>query len=938
MGNNANWVAGVDYPVWMKERSLATLKGGYLMGDETPKDAMMRIARRVDEIIPSKVYNGDLKQAVFDSMWNQEVSPSSPVWSNFGHKRGLPISCLTANSWINTRKEGGKQIKNIKIGDEVLTHKGRWRKVIDLQNRMSSDDLYKLKVSSRTTPIQITGNHPVLTNLGWVRVDELNPSIHYIATNNTLEYEGSKKYIELGDTSNNSASSKVEITSDLAWALGLWFAEGSIILDGKKNPSGIKITMGTNEEETLNRFKSIMENSFNLVGKLLNIEAVRKDDSTQSWSDVRFYSKDLGNYFLNNYGKDCRVKNLDENLKTLEVEHLKELFKGFYKGDGRKTTKTQSFGLANPKLAMSLYEVGLKCGYQMGLRLDGKPGKLSTTDGIHTVYIYCNQGELKDTREVNKRSGIPFNDGNRYCSFTLTKLDHNERVYDLTVEEDHSFSVAGVVVHNCFGSYIGDSISSIYGGLAENAKMSQLGGGTSSYWGDVRARGSAISNQTGSTGGPMEFLSNYDGMITKVSQGGTRRGSHASYMDFSHGDILDFLEIKRVGCEIQNLFTGVVISQDDIEDIYRGDERALKVWSKILESRNHTGMPYLLFKDNANDGKTTPPWYGLKKTQIKASNLCNEIMLPSNEYESFVCCLLSMNLTTYDSWKHKDSVQIANIMLEAILEDFIMKTTGIDEMQKSRRFAQRHRAVGLGALGFHSYLQAKGQPFTGMYSTAITRQMFNHIKTESRKSSKNLAKILGNAPIVEEYNKKYGTNHLARHSTLMAIAPTVSNATIGGGMSAGIEPLPSNYYSQKSAKGNFTVVNQHLEDLIKNKYPVYDNPDTWDSIRLNQGSVQHLSWMEEHDRNVFKTFSEINQFELVRLAAVRQEYIDQGQSLNVFIAPDTKPELISALYLMGAELGIKGFYYQRSSNILRDKGSNRGELSMDPVACDSCDG
>jgi len=216
--------------------------------------------------------------------------------------------------------------------------------------------------------------------------------------------------------------------------------------------------------------------------------------------------------------------------------------------------------------------------------------------------------------------------------------------------------------------------------------------------------------------------------------------------------------------------------------------------------------------------------------------------------------------------------------------------------------------------------------------------MFNHIKTESRKSSKNLANLLGNAPIVEEYNKKFGTNHLARHATLMAIAPTVSNSTIAGGVSAGIEPLPSNYYSQKSAKGNFTVINEDLQILISRKYPEYDNPTTWDIIRSDQGSVQSLEWMDEFDREVFKTFKEINQFELVRLAGVRQEYIDQGQSLNVIVEPDTDPALISALYMMGAELGIKGFYYQRSSNILRTKGAGGDIMSMDPNACVSCDG
>lgn len=298
-----------------------------------------------------------------------------------------------------------------------------------------------------------------------------------------------------------------------------------------------------------------------------------------------------------------------------------------------------------------------------------------------------------------------------------------------------------------------------------------------------------------------------------------------------------------------------------------------------------------------------------------------------------------MNLTTYDTWKNNDSVQIANIMLEAILEDFIIKTTGITEMQKSRRFAQRHRAVGIGALGFATYLQAKNQPFTGMYATAITKQMFNYIKQESRKSSRELAKVLGNAPMVEEYNKKFGTKHLARHSTLMAIAPTVSNSTISGGVSAGIEPLPSNYYSQKSAKGNFTVINKALQSLITDKYPENDTVETWESIRDHQGSVQQLDWMIDADKEVFKTFSEINQFELVRLAAVRQEYIDQGQSLNVHIAPDTDPKLISALYLMGAELGIKGFYYQRSTSILRNtSGVGGGALAMDPIDCGACDG
>jgi ribonucleoside-diphosphate reductase alpha chain len=240
-------------------------------------------------------------------------------------------------------------------------------------------------------------------------------------------------------------------------------------------------------------------------------------------------------------------------------------------------------------------------------------------------------------------------------------------------------------------------------------------------------------------------------------------------------------------------------------------------------------------------------------------------------------------------------------------------------------------------LGYASYLQSKHQPYVGLYSTAITKKMMGILRSKAEDSSRNLAIHLGNAPIINEYNERTGSNVLQRHSTLLAIAPTTSNATIGGGVTPSTEPGASNYFVQKSAKGNFTVVNPYLKELMETEYKEHDTIDTWDSIRSHGGSVQHLTWMAPEDREVFLTISEINQFELVRLAAVRQQFIDQGQSLNVHIAPDTDPKLVSALYLMGAELGIKSFYYQRSSNILRDKSGN-SILTMDAEACSSCSG
>lgn len=297
-----------------------------------------------------------------------------------------------------------------------------------------------------------------------------------------------------------------------------------------------------------------------------------------------------------------------------------------------------------------------------------------------------------------------------------------------------------------------------------------------------------------------------------------------------------------------------------------------------------------------------------------------------------------MNAVTWNEWKDTDAVQVAIIMQEAILEDFIIKTTGIDEMIKSRRFAINNRAVGLGLLGYASLIQSMNHPFTGLQSTILTRRIFSHMKSEAEKRSEIIASKLGSAPKINEYNIRYGKNVVRRHTTLLAVAPTTSNATIAGGVSPGIEPLASNYYVQKSAKGNFTIINKYLKELISNKYSAHDTMDTWESIRNNSGSVQHLTWMEEEDKEVYLTFSEINQFELVRLAAVRQSFLDQSQSLNIHISPDTDPKMVSSLYLMGEMLGIKSFYYQRSTNILRDKNGTGSTLQMDPESCTSCSG
>jgi ribonucleoside-diphosphate reductase alpha chain len=480
----------------------------------------------------------------------------------------------------------------------------------------------------------------------------------------------------------------------------------------------------------------------------------------------------------------------------------------------------------------------------------------------------------------------------------------------------------------CFSTFIPDSLDGIFDVVAEVAMESKLGGGTSSYAGALRPRGAKIGKSQGKSDGPKSFLEIIDKTIGRVTQGLSRRGSHAVYQDFSHKDINEHLNIKTPGDPIQDLFTGVVISKEDINNIYKGNNLALITWSKVLESRNKTGIPYITFKDNINYHNSTPEWY--KGLLTGSSNLCTEIMLLLSEYESFVCCLMSKNVEKYDEWKDTNSTELAIEMLDAVITEFINKARTVKHMEKAVRFAERHRALGLGILGWHSYLQSKNQPFIGIFANSMTRNIMSQIKSQAESASEKLAIEFGNAPFIDEYNKKTGKNIKRRHTTLLAIAPTTSNADIQN-TSAGIEPIMANIYSYKGAKGNFIIKNKHLE--FKFKELGQDTKAVWESIKENSGSVQHLDFLTSDDKEVFLTFKEINQFSIIEQAALRQNYVDQGQSLNVNIPPDTDPKIISKLYLYAYELGIKSLYYQRSESLSRS-----GLASMEAAACESCAG
>jgi len=495
-----------------------------------------------------------------------------------------------------------------------------------------------------------------------------------------------------------------------------------------------------------------------------------------------------------------------------------------------------------------------------------------------------------------------------------------------------NFGAARGLPISCFGIELPDSISGIFSGVSEIAKMSQMGGGTSAYAGNLRGRGEKVSFSGGTSNGSKAFAQPFDTTISIVTQGKTRRGSMAWYLPFSHADFFEHLAIKGVGDSIQNLFPGVCIEKSDYNAIYAGEEWALERWSEIMKSRSATGLPYIFDTHNANTHSSCPLWYGENTDMpLKSSQLCTEIFLPTNLDESFVCCLLSMNLAKWDEWKDTKAVRGAVYLLEAIMQDFINKTESVKEMARARKFAERHKSLGLGVLGHHTYLQEKNQPFTGIFANSVTRVTMRSIRDKAKRASEKLAEQFGNCAVVDEYNAKHGTNIKQRHSTLLAIAPTTSNATIAGVVSPGVEPILSNYFVLGGAKGNFTIKSLALEKLLIEKGK--SNKEVWESIRDSDGSVQHLEFLDADEKEVFLTFGEINQFAIVKQAAIRQEYIDQGQSLNLKIKPDTDPKLVSSLYLMGHELGIKSFYYQRSENILR-----QGISAMDAENCISCSG
>lgn len=472
---------------------------------------------------------------------------------------------------------------------------------------------------------------------------------------------------------------------------------------------------------------------------------------------------------------------------------------------------------------------------------------------------------------------------------------------------------------SCYGSLIEDDSASILFTASEVGMMTKLGGGTSAYFGKLRPRGAPI-RDNGYSNGSFSFAKLFDRMIEVFSQGSTRRGQCAAYIDIEHPDLEEWLWIQREGCEIQLLYWGVCVGNEWLQQMRDGDADKRRLWAKVLQARSEVGIPYIFFKDNANSG--APEVYQQLGKRIYASNLCTEIMLPASADESFVCCLSSMNLLHYDEWKDTDAVETMVFFLDAVMEDFIRRVQDIPFMQRAYNFAVRHRALGLGVLGWHSLLQSKHIPIESMDAYRLNTEVFRTIRDRAYNASADLARRFGEP----EYLSGYGR----RNTTLLAIAPTKSSSFILGQVSPSIEPFMSNYHVKDLAKVKTTFKNPYLQEALRARGK--DTDEVWQSIAAHDGSVQHLDFLSDEERDTFKTFSEISQMTLVQQAAQRQAFIDQGQSLNLMIHPETPVRDINLLLLRAAELGVKSLYYQYSVNAAQE--FNRELL----LSCRVCEG
>ena len=586
------------------------------------------------------------------------------------------------------------------------------------------------------------------------------------------------------------------------------------------------------------------------------------------------------------------------------------------------------------------------------VKIDYSKDKLLTEFSKKTLQDRYLVGDEKSPQEAFARAAEAFADDEA----------HAQRIYDYA--SNLWFMFATPVLSNggtkrglpisCFLNYVDDSREGITGHYTENAYLSSMGGGIGGGWSDVRAQGTKTSKGSESTG-VIPFMKVVDAEMLAFSQGVTRRGSYASYLHMSHPEIEEFLDVRKptggdVNRKCINLHHGVVIPDKFMEIIHRAAHEenfsddwelidphsgevkkvvsARTLWVKLLQNRMETGEPYLMFEDAVQ--ADLPDFQRKKGLKVNHSNLCSEITLATNEERTAVCCLSSVNLEYYDEWK-KHPAFISDLVrfLDNVLTFFIANAP--DELERARYSAERERSIGLGAMGFHAYLQKNGIPFEGAMATAANLEMFKYIKSNAQKETERLAVEKGACPDDDSCS--------VRNAHLLAVAPNASSSIICGNTSPSIEPYRANAYTQKTKSGSYLMKNKFLEEVLDKYGQNIDS--TWTSIITNKGSCQHLDFLSDEEREVFKTAVEINQAWVVEHASMRQDYICQSQSVNLFFPPDVNKADLHNIHMLAWAKNMKTLYYLRSEAISRaDNVSNKvkREIIFEQADCLNCEG
>ena len=470
---------------------------------------------------------------------------------------------------------------------------------------------------------------------------------------------------------------------------------------------------------------------------------------------------------------------------------------------------------------------------------------------------------------------------------------------------------------SCYGIDIQDDTADILKAVGEVGMLTKYGGGTAGYFGKIRHRGAKIKNN-GVSNGSVAMMYPFQAVTDTITQGQARRGFFAAYQDVEHKDIEEFLECRSEGNPIQDLALAVCISDNFMEKAQNGDKESRKILAKVHKKRAETGFPYIFFSDNVERGK--PQVYKDNNLKINHSQLCTEILEYTDEFKTFVCCLSSINVLHWEELKDTDAIETLTYFLDAVYTEFIEKAKDLPYMEKAVKFAVEHRSIGVGVLGYHSYLQSKMIPFESLDAVFENEDIFKTIDERTLKASKELASLFGEPFMLQGYGERF--------TTRIAPAPTTSSSFILGQVSPSIEPILDNYFMKDLAKGKYVWRNPFLVKLLEEKGK--DTTDVWNSILKHGGSVQHLNFLNEIEKGVFKTFGEISQLDIIKQAAQRQKYIDQSQSLNLMIHPDTTLKEVNALFYEAWKLGIKTLYYQRSVNMAQ-------KVSRDLMNCSSCE-